>query len=165
MGRGFDGSSFHSTLNALKGLLYHESVDRWYRRRRAARRGGEEYLLRRFSTKRLSTGEPVAPWMSRSCAYPPRWVYSVLNAAEYFRAAPRLDGRATGPADGGGDRADPRRPAAGRLLAPGGTARRPGVVRGRRGREPSKWLTHSATRVLEWWDAKQGADVTAASLA
>lgn len=31
--------------------------------------------------------------------------------------------------------------------------------------EPSKWLTHSATRVLEWWDAKQGADVTAASLA
>ena len=31
--------------------------------------------------------------------------------------------------------------------------------------EGSKWLTHSATRVLEWWDAKQGADVTAASLA
>ena len=38
-------SSFHSTLNALKGLLYYESVTGGTDEIRAAWRGGEEYLL------------------------------------------------------------------------------------------------------------------------
>lgn len=60
---------------------------------------------------------------------------------------------APGPAHGGGDRADPHGPAAGRQVAPGPLT--PGrvwfetdVPEG----EPSKWLTLSATRVLAWWD-------------
>ena len=87
-------------------------------------------------------------------AYPFRWVYSVLNAAEYFREASLLDG--TPP--------DPRMAEAIELIRaarqPDGTwlqaGRHPGLVwfevdvpAG----EPSRWLTLSGTRVLSWWDA------------
>ena len=150
-------SSFHSTLNALKGLLYYESVTGGTGDIRAARRGGEEYLLRRHLYKRLSSGEPVAPW-ALQFASPFRWCYSILNAAEYFCDASKLDDRPP----------DPRMAEAiERIRAaqlPDGTwnreLRHPGRVwfevdvdAG----EPSKWLTHSATRVLEWWDAFEGA--------
>jgi hypothetical protein len=71
-------SSFHSTLNSLKGLLYYESVTGGTDAIREARRNGEEYLLRRNLYRRLLTGEPVAYWVSRF-VYPFRWFYSVLN--------------------------------------------------------------------------------------
>jgi hypothetical protein len=152
-GRPPDVSSFHSTLNALKGLLCYESVTGGTDAIRAARRCGEEYLLRRNLSKRLSSGEPVGPWVSRF-AYPFRWFYSVLYAADYFRAASLLDDRSP----------DPRMAEAIEQIRaarqPDGTwiqeRRHPGRVwlevdvdAG----EPSKWLTHCATRVLEWWDA------------
>jgi hypothetical protein len=147
-------SSFHSTLNALKGLLFYESVNGGTDGIRAARRGGEEYLLRRYLYKRLSSGEPVAPWVSRF-VYPFRWFYSVLNAAEYFREASFRDDR---PPDLRMAEAIEQIRAA---RQPDGTwiqgGRHPGRVwfevdvdSG----QPSKWLTHSATRVLEWWDAQ-----------
>jgi hypothetical protein len=145
-------SSFHSTLNALKGLLFYESVNG--AGIRAARRGGEEYLLRRYLYKRLSSGEPVAPWVSRF-VYPFRWFYSVLNAVEYFREASLLEDRPP----------DLRMAAAIEQIR---AARRPDGTWIQEGRhpgrvwfevdvdsgQPSKWLTHSATRVLEWWDAQ-----------
>ena len=84
-------SSFHSTLNTLKGLLAHEAATGGTDATRAARRAGEEYLLERRLMRRLSTGEVVAPWVTRF-AYPFRWFYSVLNAADYFRAASLVDG-------------------------------------------------------------------------
>ncbi|HWD04916.1 MAG TPA: squalene cyclase [Amycolatopsis sp.] len=139
-------SSVHSTLNALKGLLAcacpTDAV-------RDARRAGEEYLLRRGLFRRLSTGEPIAPWVSRF-SYPFRWFYDVLNAADYFRAA---------------DVHDPRMAEAIELIRaarrPDGTwlqsRRHPGrvwfeidVPAG----EPSKWLTFHAQRVLNWWDTQ-----------
>jgi hypothetical protein len=146
-------SSFHSTLNSLKGLLYYESVTGGTDALREARRGGEEYLLRRDLYKRLLTGGPVAYWVSRF-AYPFRWFYSVLNAAEYFREASLLEDQPP----------DPRMTEvieqirAARQLD--GTwiqeRRHPGRVwfevdvdAG----EPSKWLTYYGTKVLEWWDA------------
>ena len=146
-------SSFHSTLNALKGLLFYESVTGGTDAIRAARHSGEEYLLRRNLYKRLSTGEPVGPWVSRF-AYPFRWFYSVLNAAEYFREASLLD-----------DQPPDRRIA--EAIEQIRAARRPDGTRLQERRhpgrvwfqidvdagEPSKWLTHSATRVLECWDA------------
>jgi hypothetical protein len=145
-------SSFHSTLNALKGLLFYESVTGGSDELRVARRGGEEYLLRRHLYKRLSTGEAVAPWVSRF-AYPVRWMYDVVSAAEYFRQASLLDGRPP----------DPRMAEAiERIRAarqPDGTWIQAGRLPGRVWFEvdvdegqPSKWLTHSATRVLRWWD-------------
>jgi hypothetical protein len=146
-------SSFHSTLNTLKGLLAYDLATGGTDVTREARRSGEEYLLQRDLFRRLSTGEPVAPWVNRY-AYPFRWFYSVLNAAEYFRQAALLDG----------GQADPRMAEAIEMIR---TARRPdGIwVQERRhpGRvwfevdvlpgEPSKWLTLYATRVLDWWDA------------
>ena len=95
-------------------------------------------------------------------AYPFRSFYSVLNAADYFRAAALLDG--TSP--------DPRmREAIGAVRSQrqaDGTwlqaRRHPGrvwfevdVPAG----EPSKWLTLSGARVLRWWDAAQAAAAAA----
>jgi hypothetical protein len=100
----------------------------------------------------------VAGWVNRY-AYPFRWFYSVLNAAEYFRQSALLD-------EG---RADPRlAEAVGMIRAarqPDGTwiqeRRHPGrvwfevdVPAG----EPSKWLTLFATRVLDWGDRAGLAD-------
>ncbi|MCD2108024.1 squalene cyclase [Rhodococcus erythropolis] len=89
--KGSTRSSFHSTLNSLKRLLAHEIATGGTDETRAARRSGEEFLLRRGLFRRLSTGEPVGPWVGRF-AYPFRWRYNVLNAAEYFREASLFDG-------------------------------------------------------------------------
>lgn len=147
-------SSFHSTLNALKGLLAYEAATGAGEATRVARRSGEEYLLQRNLFHRLSTRAPVGPWVDRFI-YPCRWLYSVLNAAEYFREASLLDGRPP----------DPRMAQAIDMIRSArqqdGTwlqgARHPGrvwfdvdVSEG----EPSKWLTLSGTRVLAWWDSR-----------
>ena len=146
-------SSFHSTLNSLRGLLDHEAATGGSDALRAARRGGEEYLLERRLLYRLSTGEQVASWATHF-GYPFRWIYSALNAADYFRAAALHDGRAP----------DPRLAEAVEVVRaarrPDGTwvqeRRHPGrvwfevdVPEG----EPSKWLTFYGTRLLDWWDA------------
>jgi hypothetical protein len=146
-------SSFHSTLNSLKGILYYESVTGGSDELRAARHGGEEYLLERRLLNRLSTGEQVGSWATHF-AYPFRWIHSALNAADYFRSSSILDGTAP----------DPRMADAIEVIRnarqPDGTwlqeRRHPGrvwfeidVPVG----EPSPWLTFHATRVLDWWDA------------
>ncbi|WP_410646107.1 squalene cyclase [Amycolatopsis sp. cmx-4-54] len=146
-------SSVHSTLNSLKGLLAFETATGGTPASRAARRSGEEYLLERGLFRRLSTGSEIAPWIT-VFAYPFRWFYDVLNAADYFREASLRDG--TPP--------DPRMAeAVERIRAarqPDGTwlqAHRHagqvwfevGVAAG----EPSKWLTLYGSRVLNWWDS------------
>ncbi|MFJ6671685.1 squalene cyclase [Actinosynnema sp. NPDC091369] len=147
-------SSFHSTLNSLKGLLDHEAATGGTDATRAARRGGEEYLLERGLFRRLSTGEPVAPWVNRF-SYPFRWFYSVLNAADYFRRASLLDGTPPDPrmADAIGLIRAERRPDGTWSQArrhPGRVWFEVDVPAG----EPSKWLTLHATRVLDWWDSE-----------
>ncbi|MGM9472510.1 squalene cyclase [Pseudarthrobacter sp. YS3] len=146
-------SSFHSTINALKGLLYYEAAIGGSSELHAARRVGEEYLLKRQLLYSRSTGEFVGPWVARF-VYPFRWFYSALNAADYFRAAALHDG--------GGP--DPRLAAAIEAVRSGREAdgtwlqerRHPGrvwfEVDAAPG-EPSKWLTFHGTRVLEWWDS------------
>ncbi len=146
-------SSFHSTLNSLKGLLSYDSTTGGTDATHAVRRSGEEYLLQRGLFRRLSTGEPVAPWVDRF-AYPFRWFYNVLNAAEYFRQVSLLDGV----------RPDPRIADAIELIRaarqPDGTwlqaRRHPGRVWFEVDApvgEPSRWLTLFGTRVLAWWDS------------
>jgi hypothetical protein len=145
--------SFHSTLNALKGLLDYELTTGDRQRVGAARRRGEEYLLSRNLLHRESTGDVVGSWALR-WAYPMRWAYNVLNAADYFRGATTWDAAAP----------DPRAAAAIDLIR---AARRPDgrwpQGRVQPGRvwfevdvaegEPSPWLTLYARRVLGWWDA------------
>jgi hypothetical protein len=147
-------SSFHSTLNSLKGLLAYDAATGGTDATHAARRSGEEYLLRRSLFRRLSTGQQVGPWVDRF-AYPFRWVYNVLNAAEYFRRASLL----------GGARPDPRMTESIELIRaarqPDGTWLQAGRHPGREWFEvdapagqPSKWLTLCGTRVLAWWDSE-----------
>ena len=147
-------SSFHSTLNSLKGLLAHDAATGGSEATHLARRSGEEYLLQRKLFRRLSTGTPVGPWVDRF-TYPCRWLYSVLNAAEYFREASLLDGLPPDPLMA--QAIDIIRSA----KQPDGTwlqgERHPGrvwfdvdVPEG----EPSKWLTLSAMRVLAWWESR-----------
>jgi hypothetical protein len=145
-------SSFHSTLNSLKGLLAHEAATGGTAETRDARRGGEEDLLERRLMYRLSSGEIVAPWVTRF-AYPCRWVYSALNAADYFRAASLFDGTTPDPrmADSVAAIRAERQPDGTWLQArrhPGRVWFEVDVPVGER----SKWLTLSGTRVLEWWD-------------
>ena len=147
-------SSFHSTLNSLKGLLAHDVVTGGSDATRAARRSGEEYLLRRGLFRRLSTGEPVAPWVSRF-SYPFRWFYDVLNAAEYFRQVSLIDGRPPDPrmADAIGLVRAARQPDGTWLQSrrhPGQVWFEVDVPAG----EASKWLTLFGTRVLAWWESQ-----------
>ena len=147
-------SSFHSTLNSLKGLLWFERATGGNPQVRDARRAGEEYLLSRDLFRRKSTGEPVAAWVDQF-TYPPRHRYSVLNAAEHFRRASHIDG----------PRHDPRMAEAiERIRAkrqPDGTWLQDTPLKGRvwfdvdvpEG-EPSKWLTLSGIRTLAWWDSR-----------
>lgn len=146
-------SSFHSTLNSLKGLLWYDTLTGDNDATRDLRSSGEEYLLSRRLHRRLSTGEPVGPWTTEF-AFPYRWVYSVLNAVDYLRSAALFDARPP----------DPRLAEAIEIIR---TARQPDGtwMQGRThpGRvwfdidvptgEASKWLTLHATRALEWWDA------------
>ena len=146
-------SSFHSTLNSLKGLLAHEAATGGTNATRAARRSGTEYLLSRRLMLRRSTGEVVGPWVTRF-AYPFRWFYSVLNAADHLRAASLLDGSPPDPrmADAIEAIRAQRQPDGTWLQArrhPGRVWFEVDVPEG----EPSKWLTFYATRVLAWWDA------------
>jgi len=147
-------SSFHSTLNALKGLLDLELAGAGTDSTRAARLRGEEYLLERDLVRKLSTGERVGPWVDRF-VYPYRHRYSVLNALDYFRRASEVDG----------PKQDPRMAEAVEMLRaqrqPDGTWLQGEPLRGRvwfevdvREGEPSPWLTYLGTAVLAWWDGR-----------
>jgi hypothetical protein len=148
-------SSFDSTLNSLKGILFYETAT-GSDALREARHGAEEYLLERRLMFSVATAELLGPWVT-CFAYPFRWFYSVLNALDYFRAATLADG----------SKPDPRMAEAIEVVRasrqPDGTwlqeRRHPGrawfefdVPVG----EPSKWLTFYATRVLDWWDSVGG---------
>lgn len=148
-------SSFHSTLNALTGLLGYERATGGTAATRAARAAGEGYLLVRGLLRRRSTGERVGPWVDRF-AYPFRWRYDALRATDYFRRASLHDGSAPDPrlAEAVGLVRDARGPD-GRWVQgerdPGRVWFEVDVPAG----EPSRWLTLSAVRVLDWWDGRR----------
>jgi hypothetical protein len=136
----------------LKGLMAYDTATGGTTATRAARHAGQEYLLQRKLFRRLSTGEPVAPWVTHF-GYPPRWKYDVLNAVEYFRQAAAVDACAP----------DSRMAEAIELVRaarqPDGTWHQAGRQPGRvwfeedvAVGEPSKWLTLFGMRVLAWWD-------------
>lgn len=150
-------SSFHSTLNALRGLLDYERRTGDRERTATVRHAGEEYLLARRLLRRASTGEPVGPWTTR-LRYPSRWAYSVLTALDHFRAAALHDGVAP----------DPRLAEAVELVT--GARRVDGTwAQGPRlagevwfevdvpEGEPSPWVTFRALRVLDWWESARKA--------
>lgn len=150
--QGSTRSSFHSTLNSLKGILDYEARTPATPELTAARHAGEEYLLERQLLHRRETGDVVGPWAT-SFGYPFRWRYNALSAVDHFRAAALHDDVPP----------DPRLAEAIAVIRaarrPDGTwlqeYRLPGrawfeidVPPG----EPSPWLTFYATRALAWWD-------------
>lgn len=143
-------SSFDSTLNSLFGILAYEQFTG--HSTKALRAPAEEYLLERELAKRKSTGEVVDPRIYRF-AYPFRWFYTTLRAADYFREASAVDGVEPDPriAEAIESVIDQRQDNGTWLQArrhPGRVWFEVDVEAG----EPSKWLTLYATRVLEWWE-------------
>lgn len=144
-------SSFHSTLNAVRGMIGYERLT-GDSSLREARHEAEEYLLKRRLLFRATTGEPVGGFATQF-VYPNRHRYSALAALDHFRDVALLEG--TTPDARLGEAIDVVRAA----RAPDGRwqqgARLPGktwfdvdVPTG----EPSKWLTLLGTRTLDWWD-------------
>ncbi len=147
-------SSFHSTLNALIGLLDYQLATGDAGRVLAARRGGEEYLLRRSLFRRLSTGQPFNEWTLR-LAHPRRAYYNVLAAADYFRAAALADGTAPDPRMASAiEHIRAQRQPDGRWLQAHRLQGRVWLHVDAATGEPSRWVTHQAIRVLDWWDAR-----------
>jgi hypothetical protein len=145
-------SSFHSTLNAVRGILRYEQttgdVDL-----RAARHGAEEYLLERRVMYRASTGELVGDFVTRF-VYPNRYRYSALAALDHFRESALFEGAAPDP------RLAEAIEAVRACRQPDGTWLQTTPLTGRTWfevdapeGEPSKWLTLIGARVLDWWDA------------
>ncbi|QPZ37531.1 squalene cyclase [Paramicrobacterium chengjingii] len=144
-------SSFHSTLNAVRGMLAYEKIT-GDASLRDARHGGEEYLLSRQLMYRESTGERVGEFIDQFI-YPDRYRYSALAALDHFRDACRHE--ETPP--------DPRLAEAVDVVRgerqPNGTWLQDGRMPGRvwfdidvAPGQPSPWLTLFGTRVLDWWD-------------
>lgn len=145
-------SSFHSTLNAVRGMLAYERLT-GDGSLREARHGGEEYLLQRRLLFRATTGEPVGDFVSRF-VYPNRHRYSALAALDHFRDVSLHEGS---PPD---DRLAEAIELVRAQRSPDGTWHQTAPLAGRvwfdvdapEG-EPSRWLTLFALRVLDWWDA------------
>lgn len=151
--RGSTRSSFNTTICVLEALLAYERSTGEGSTVREARLRGQEYLLERRLFRRLSTGEPIerdrkggSDW--RRFAFPVWWHYDVLRGLEYFRDA--------------GAAYDPRMEPALELAAAqrGHDGRwilgcqHPGVMPvelGERERQPSRWNTLRAIRVLQWF--------------
>ena len=150
--QGSTRASFHSTLNAMVGILDYEKRTGDVQLRQARQRAAE-YLLDRGLMRRRSTGQVHAPWATHF-SFPYRGWYSVLRALDHLREASLHDGVAPDArlADGI-DHVRSARDADGTwhqqiakdgrvwfdVDAPAG--------------QPSRWLTFHAMRVLRWWDA------------
>jgi hypothetical protein len=141
-------SSFDTTINVLDGLLGFELATGGSADVRAARRGGEEYLLERSLFRRKSTGDVVKSTYLEF-AFPYYWHYDVLRVLDYFRRSgadpdPRM-------AEAVGVVQSKRQPDGRWLLDRIHTGRVYFDLEGAVG-TPSRWNTLSALRVLDWWD-------------
>jgi hypothetical protein len=141
-------SSFDTTINVLDGLLEFERATGGSAHARAARRGGEEYLLERGLFRRKSTGTVVQP-AYLEFAFPYYWHYDVLRALDYFRrSGPEPDPRM---AEAVAVVQSKRQPDGRWLLDHIHPGRVYFDLEGGVG-TPSRWNTLRALRVLRWWD-------------
>lgn len=144
---GVHHSSFHTTISVLEGLLL------WKRRTGSAAadralESGAEFMLNHHMFRSHTTGEVINEAWTRF-SFPPRWHYDVLRGLDHLR-------------DGNGAR-DPRAEEAIGLLYerrrsdgrwPIGP-RYSGEVffRMEEGRQPGRWNTLRALRVIRWWES------------
>lgn len=141
-------SSFHTTINVLEGLReYSVSGGSQAMDVDAAEARGREFFASHQMIRSHRTGRIPDPRMSQ-IPFPPRWHHDVLRGLDYFRAseAPR-DERLADPIEilVGHRRQSGRWPI---------HANYPGQVwfTLESGRQPSRWNTLRALRVLRWWE-------------
>lgn len=139
-------SSFETTINVLEGLLEYERAIGGTAEVRAARQGGEAYMLERRLFRRKSTGEVIDPaWLQ--CSFPTWYHYDVLRALDYLRDAGVAPDERVAEAIGivQGHR-DPE----GRWPLQNVHAGQAHFVMDDGEGEPSRWNTLRASRVLRW---------------
>jgi hypothetical protein len=141
-------SSFHTTICVLEGLLEYERAVGSAPEIAAARRRGEDYLLKRALFRRLSTDEVANPEFLE-LAFPPRYHYDILRALDYFRATdaqpdPRIAEAARV--------IESKRQADGRWLLDRAYDEALALPFGESAGEPSRWNTLRALRVLRWYE-------------
>ena len=147
-------SSFHTTICVLEGLLEYERAVGSAPHVAAARRRGEEYLLKRGLFRRLSTGEVANPEFLE-LAFPPRYHYDILRALDYLRDADvQPDARIRDAVD----LIESRRQADGRWLLDRAYDEGLALPFGETAGEPSRWNTLRALRVLRWAALHQKSD-------
>jgi len=144
-------SSFHTTICVLEGLLEYERALAVAPEITAARRRGEEYLLKRSLFRRLSTGEVANPEFLE-LAFPPRYHYDILRGLDYFRSAsadpdPRISDAVR--------YVETRRQPDGRWLVDRAYDEALSVDVGESVGQPSRWNTLRALRVLRWCEGKK----------
>ncbi len=143
-------SSFHTTICVLEGLLEYEraagSASQLLPVIAAARRRGEEYLLKRALFRRLSTGDVASPSFLEF-AFPPRYHYDLLRALDYFRAAGDQPDARAGDAF---DLVESRRQSDGRWLLDAAYDEALALPFGESVGSASRWNTLRALRVLRW---------------
>jgi hypothetical protein len=146
----YRGDTHHSSFNTTISVL--EALHLW-RLRSGSRRAdeaiasGRELLLEHRLFRSHRTGEVIDEAWTRF-AFPPRWHYDVLRGLEHLREA----GVAPDP------RAEEAIEVVRRRRRPDGRwpvgPRHPGLehFRMEEGRDPGRWNTLRALRVLRWWD-------------
>jgi len=139
-------SSFHTTICVLEGLLEYERAAGHAPEAAAARRKGEEYLLKRALFRRLSSGGVVNPEFFKF-AFPPRYHYDVLRALDYLRAAGAPRDKAVAE---GISLVKSKRQADGRWLLDAAYDGALAVRVQESVATPSRWNTLRALRVLRW---------------
>jgi hypothetical protein len=145
--RGSTRGSFHTTICVLEGLLEYEQATGSSPDVVAARKRGQEYILRRRMLRGLSTGEVIDPaWTKFS--FPTGYHYDVLRGLEYLRSARVMpDPRMTEAID----LVASKRHADGYWLLenvhPDQLDAEPGAAKG----SPSRWITLRALRGLDWY--------------
>ncbi len=140
-------SSFHTTICVLEGLLEFERAVGSAPEIAAARRRGEEYLLKRGLFRRWSTGEVAHPAFLKF-AFPPRYYYDVLRALDYLRDAGAEPDARIGEAL---HVVESRQQTDGRWLLDEAHDEPLAFPFGESVGEPSRWNTLRALRVLRWF--------------
>lgn len=141
-------SSFHTTICVLEGLLEYERAVGSAPDIAAARRRGEEYLLKRSLFRRLLTGNAANPEFL-NLSFPPRYHYDVLRALDYFRAAGfQPDERFRDAVKV----VESKRQGEGRWLLDGSYDEALAFPFVESVGEPSRWNTLRALRVLRWFN-------------
>ncbi|KAK5651498.1 hypothetical protein OQA88_11952 [Cercophora sp. LCS_1] len=145
-------SSFDTTISVLEGLLEYEKVTGGTTETIAARKSGEEYLLKRHLFRRLTTGEPIDEEYLQ-LTHPNHWRYDVLRALDYFRAESVLNGTTPDSRlQEAVDKVRSKQKDGGKWVLDIEHRGREWLRVNEGVNKPSPWITLRALRVLKWWD-------------